>query len=71
MCYLPGDWERTVPWNHIVTVPGFDVPTFKDTRFRVDRLEDDRDVDVLDLVVVLHWSCSDLNASNKEVADSS
>jgi hypothetical protein len=59
--------EITVPWHKIVTVSLFDVPIFKDRSFGNSIMKDGRDVDVFDLIIVLVWSCSDFDTSDKDV----
>ena len=61
--------EISVPWHQIVTVSFFDVPILKDRSLGNSIVEDCRDVDVLDLVVVLVASCSNLDSSDKDVLE--
>ena len=59
--------EISVPRHQIVTVSFFDVPILKDCSLGNSIVEDRCDVDVLDLVVVLVASGSNLNSSDKDV----
>lgn len=63
--------EITVPRHEIVTVSSLDTPILKDGGFADVVVEDSGDVDVLDLVVVLMGSCTDLNTSAQNVSKSS
>ena len=61
--------EISVPRHQIVTVSFFDVPILKDRSLGNSIVEDGSDVDVLDLVVVLVASGSNLNSSNEDVLE--
>lgn len=63
--------QISVPWYQIVTISLFDIPIFKDRWLGNSIVEDGTDVDMFDLVVVLVWSSSDLNTSDKNVSKSS
>lgn len=60
--------EISVPRNEIITVSCFDIPIFKNGRLGHAVVEDDADVHMLDLVVVLVGSGTNLNASDKNVS---
>ena len=64
-------WEISVPWNQIVSVPLLDFPSRKNVSLGVHRVEDDRDMDVLDKVVVVVRLGSDFDSPNKYVLNSS
>lgn len=72
MMILPsGVRQISVPRHQIVTISLLDSPILKDCSLANSIVKDGCDMHVLDLVVVLEWSGSHFNSSNKDVLESS
>ena len=61
--------QISVPWYKIVAVPLLDVPILKDSSFANPVVEDCRNVDMSDSVIVLIGTGSDLASSNQNILE--